>query len=956
MATFIPGVTDYIPQIQPWKPDLNFYSKALQRKQSQYDVAYNKVSNMYGSLLNAEMIRPDNLEKRDDFFKGIDQQIKKISTMDLSLVQNEDSAMDLFRPFYEDDNIIKDMSYTKKVQAQIQRGNSYKDCTDPVKCNGQYWPEGLDYINIMADEFKNASPEDALKMTAPEYIPWQNVTDMATKFATANKLSITNISKDHGYIITEKNGVKGYVPLFEIFKAEYGNNPNVLQMFKVQGVLKRKGWINENLYKYNGDEGKALEAYIEQTLAENKKPDEKTSKKAKQADEYLTAKQNLFLEKVKTVGAIPGSPEDMQNRQAAADHVVVKKNLAVNQNVENVYNSLPNSVGNLKSLRDKADYIKSNSLFNQGIFEAAKSYADATYTAKSDVDQYALESVRNQHAIKRDEEKQKNVDRNRILDSLAKIDVYNATTGTKNKNKNSNTNSSTNFSRLGANVADTSTGKQEKSILSEMDDDFLASGQKTMALQNTYSKGVLEYMLNGLRTGNADQQTIYNTNLKESIGEENTRKMFNGTLTIDNYLKTNPKNLFGNLKRIVGEETQIYNKNMFKQQLNQAEQSEQETSAYAQLRKNNSKLIQEFARSSDKVDAEDKEAFNRLFDKSGRTRTLTEYKSNGGTEDDFEDMTKIYNKIGLEGTLANIPGLTFKTPSNLLGMGEGTTGKTAFGGVANFTDDDVNSKSVMATQSYLKNAFENGTEKIVIGSNYTSKDYENQDYSNTASALVRKIRLDFDNFDKANNLNGTVEYKSVAANNADLVSLTIKPNEAYLRKLLGSDNKEGMLTETEFKDIMNGGITVYMKKENMTNDNLFKQWGGVNYYDVMAAAGRPIEINTESATKNYQITNNNGNFQVTGQLVEFTGIDKDNNIIKQTINASSFTDSKDLSYKNFCEKTAYLIDLLQQQNDEIQEYHDDKKRTKDPKKFKSLDLQTASRTYDKEHANERFTN
>lgn len=954
MATFIPGVTDYIPQIQPWKPDLNFYSKALQRKQSQYDVAYNKVSNMYGSLLNAEMIRPDNLEKRDDFFKGIDQQIKKISTMDLSLVQNEDSAMDLFRPFYEDDNIIKDMSYTKKVQAQIQRGNSYKDCTDPVKCNGQYWPEGLDYINIMADEFKNASPEDALKMNAPEYIPWQNVTEMATKFATANKLSVTNISKDHGYIITEKNGVKGYVPLFEIFKAEYGNNPNVLQMFKVQGVLKRKGWINENLYKYNGDEGKALEAYIEQTLAENKKPDEKISKKAEQADEYLTAKQNLFLEKVKTIGAIPGSEEDMQNRRAAADHVIVKKNVALNQNVENVYNSLPNSVGNLKSLRDKADYIKSNSLFNQGIFEAAKSYADATYTAKPEVDQYALESVRNQHAKERDEQRQKNVDRNRVLDSLAKIDVYNATTGTKNKNKNDNANSDKGFQPLSANEADMSTPVQEKSILSEIDDLFIASGQKTIALQNAYSKGILENMLNGLRTGTNDQKIIYKNNLVDAIGDENAKKINNGTLTVDNYLKTNPKNLFGNLKRIVSTE-QIYNKDMFKQQLTQAEQSEQETSAYAQIRKNNSKLIQEFAKSSDKVDKENKEAFNRLFDKSGRTRTLTEYINDGGTKDDFEDMTEIYNKIGLEGTLANVPGLTFKTPRNLLGMGEGTTGKTAFGGVASFTDADVNSKSVMATQSYLKDAFEKGIEKIVIGSNYIAKDYEDQNYSNTAKALVEKIRLDFDHFDKGNKLNGTVEYKNVAANNADLVSLTIKPNADYLRKLLGSDSKAGMLTETEFTGIMNGGVTVYMKKENMTQDNLFKQWGDVNYYDVMAAAGHPIEINTESATKNYQITNNNGNFQVTGQLVEFTGIDKDNNIIKQTINASSFTDSKELSYKNFCEKTAYLIDLLQQQNDKIQEYHDDKKRTKDPKKFKSLDLQTASRTYDKEHANERFT-
>ncbi len=43
MSTYIQGVTDYIPQIQPFTPDFNFYATALQTMQSQYDTNYKKL-------------------------------------------------------------------------------------------------------------------------------------------------------------------------------------------------------------------------------------------------------------------------------------------------------------------------------------------------------------------------------------------------------------------------------------------------------------------------------------------------------------------------------------------------------------------------------------------------------------------------------------------------------------------------------------------------------------------------------------------------------------------------------------------------------------------------------------------------------------------------------------------------------------------------------------------------
>ena len=65
MSTYITGVTDYIPQIQPFRPDYNFYAGAMQMKQTQYDANHQRISNLYGSLLNAPMLRDQNIKQKE---------------------------------------------------------------------------------------------------------------------------------------------------------------------------------------------------------------------------------------------------------------------------------------------------------------------------------------------------------------------------------------------------------------------------------------------------------------------------------------------------------------------------------------------------------------------------------------------------------------------------------------------------------------------------------------------------------------------------------------------------------------------------------------------------------------------------------------------------------------------------------------------------------------------------
>ena len=136
MATYLQGVTDYIPQVQPFRPDLNFYEGVLNKKQAQYEAGYAKLSNLYGTLLNSELSRTDNSERRDKFFTDIENQIKKISSLDLSKNENVKAAQKVFQPILDDKYILKDIAFTRSYRAEMNKAQYFMNCVDEKKCGG----------------------------------------------------------------------------------------------------------------------------------------------------------------------------------------------------------------------------------------------------------------------------------------------------------------------------------------------------------------------------------------------------------------------------------------------------------------------------------------------------------------------------------------------------------------------------------------------------------------------------------------------------------------------------------------------------------------------------------------------------------------------------------------------------------------------------------------------------
>ena len=262
MATYLQGVTDYIPQIQPFKPDFNFYDKILKTKQNQYDSNWKQLNNIYSQYYYANVTRDDSRAKKDELMKNIDFNLRRVSGLDLSLQQNVDQAKQVFTPFYQDKLLLRDMALTKGATGQIQRGQAFKN-SGVKDDNAKWWQGGVDYINYKMQEFKDASAEEAMTMGVPEYVAYRNT--MKESLALIKDAGISRSHQEIGnmWITTMKNGELIRQPVTDLINSTLGADSGVQQVYRVQAYLNRKNYANGNANRFDGDVKAAEREYLQ---------------------------------------------------------------------------------------------------------------------------------------------------------------------------------------------------------------------------------------------------------------------------------------------------------------------------------------------------------------------------------------------------------------------------------------------------------------------------------------------------------------------------------------------------------------------------------------------------------------------------------------------------------------------------------------------------------------------
>lgn len=315
MATYIPGNDDYIPQIQPFTPDYNFYSQALDLKQSKYDAARKQLSSLYGSLLSAPMTRADNIESRDRFFKAIEQDIKKMAGVDLSLRQNREAAEATFNQLLDNKYIQKDMVWTKSFMNEMQRAEGFKNCKDIDQCGGGWWEGGEALLMHDRQAFATANPDEAYNMGNAKYVPYQDLNRKALELAKEANINVTTDEITGQWIVTTKNGPQIAGTLQQLFMGSIGKDPKMRSYYNAKARLERLNFMAANEQTY-GSKSAAEQVYIQTMMPNIEKMLTGETRALEDRIETTRAKQEIVQE-AKSRTSIPEnqiSMDDLYNR------------------------------------------------------------------------------------------------------------------------------------------------------------------------------------------------------------------------------------------------------------------------------------------------------------------------------------------------------------------------------------------------------------------------------------------------------------------------------------------------------------------------------------------------------------------------------------------------------------------------------------------------------------------
>lgn len=296
MATYIQGVTDYIPEIQQYQPDFDFFNTMLEKRQSLYDEAREKIADVYNSVLNNPMLRESDIKKREEFFKQIDGDIKKISRMDLSLRQNQQQAMHVFSQLLDDKNIAHDMVFTKKANEALKYGEYLRE-----KGDSGYWAGMSQNIQYDMLGYKNADDETAMQMSAPKYYKRVDIMNEAMKKVKDMKFDVTTespyvqtgwdkngqpIMTESKWIIKRKNGELVETYIQSMLMSEYASRGDVMDYYREKAKNERLNWATQHASEY-GSFDEANKAFI-QTAGEMIRENDK--KLAEQMEASVTRK------------------------------------------------------------------------------------------------------------------------------------------------------------------------------------------------------------------------------------------------------------------------------------------------------------------------------------------------------------------------------------------------------------------------------------------------------------------------------------------------------------------------------------------------------------------------------------------------------------------------------------------------------------------------------------------
>lgn len=221
-------------------PDWSFLQGQLDRANQRYEEGLQEIKSDYSAVFNAEITNDENKLKRAEYIKQFQNGLKSIAGLDVSDPKVMRQAEGLISPFWQDKDILSDITLTKKAKSEIQKGLSASVSKDD-DIRSSFDEASLKPIYHSLKKLKTAKrgSEEFNSIDVPNWTPFINVGNYMSEFKENEKPEITWDQISGEYIITHTNGAdsipgwltmingkidKRFDPQFNIYGTNYTND------------------------------------------------------------------------------------------------------------------------------------------------------------------------------------------------------------------------------------------------------------------------------------------------------------------------------------------------------------------------------------------------------------------------------------------------------------------------------------------------------------------------------------------------------------------------------------------------------------------------------------------------------------------------------------------------------------------------------------------------------------
>ena len=488
MATYLPNVKKYTAVHKDWTPDFKFLSDSLQKRQNRYDSNYQKMNNLYGSVLHADLSHEDNIRLRDRYTEALAPKLQQISGVDFSLEQNVEAAKGLFTPFFEDEKMVRDIVWTKKFNKEMGDAQALLQ-SDLEKEREKWWGDGIQRLKWHMEDFKAGTRDDIMTAGLPIYQQNVNVTQrsieaLQTAGADGKGMTITNVtwSPDGRYMIETENGTaltskfEGYEmdpenPAKELLDVNGNKIPiysNPAQNYVLQTMMddplisryyqtkyyveSRKFWEDQgNQQKYGGIDG-AKRTWAQQKIDQWATMTGKEIEKDEEEVDQASHRENLWNKYIQSDGQpIAGSDEAADYGNALEAHRIMVLGLEKKKKQQEL---ILEESEKIEDLLNKGYTASMNMSIWNDTKNGAKIYSELNTKQTREADPYVLASHKEWLRFKNDlalaKRKEAHDLNMKLLDKLNEEQKNNSIVNIKNKDISGNANANaTNYDEDG---------------------------------------------------------------------------------------------------------------------------------------------------------------------------------------------------------------------------------------------------------------------------------------------------------------------------------------------------------------------------------------------------------------------------------------------------------------------------------------------------------------------------